>query len=365
MNDGELELIQQSVKRFAEREVAPMCDALNHYPDVALPARLRPGLEELGLLDLEHDPTVLCAVVEGLSRVCAATAAMVLTNALTRAVLAELGRVNGSGPKPGSLGAYPIYDEPGDAGQALVLREQDERFVLSGTRSMVALAPVADYLVLPAADAAGASPALVLVDANTPGVQVGEPLLTLGMRGCPTADVHCDLVRIAPERVLARGARAASVLESVAARFLAPVAALVTGSVEASFATAAQYAQDRYQGGRYIIDHEQVRALLADMLADLASCRGAVGALRHAPAPSASAAALFVRVKDIATRATTDGVQLLGGNGYMEDYGQERCMRDARQAACLLGRPDYWRQRAIHSWLEAGAGTAHAMKEAP
>jgi alkylation response protein AidB-like acyl-CoA dehydrogenase len=43
-------------------------------------------------------------------------------------------------------------------------------------------------------------------------------------------------------------------------------------------------------------------------------------------------------VAEMACRATTDGVQVLGGNGYMKDFGQEKRMRDAKQVQCLLGR---------------------------
>ncbi len=357
MTDGDLELVRDSVRRFAKRELAPLCDTLNHYPDEPLPAKMLPGLSELGLLELGEDPVILCEVLQCLSRVSAAPAAIVLTNAFARALLVELGRKNGSGPQPGSIGAFPIYDEPDESSYALTLREQDGAFVLSGKQAMVSLAPVADYLLLPVHDAAGALPALVLLEQGTPGVEVGESLLTLGMRGCPVADVECDLVAIGADRVVARGGAASAAIRNVTERFFGPVVALITANVEASLANAADYARQRYQGGKNIVDHQQVRAMLAEMLADLGTCRGAQRALCCTGRAPPVAASLFVRAKEVATRATTDGVQLLGGNGYMEDYGQERCMRDARQAACLLGRPDYWRQEVIADWLADAAET--------
>ncbi len=60
--------------------------------------------------------------------------------------------------------------------------------------------------------------------------------------------------------------------------------------------------------------------------------------LRNTDAPAGTARALAVRLGEWACRVTTDGVQLLGGNGYMSDYGQEKRMRDARMARQLLGR---------------------------
>jgi alkylation response protein AidB-like acyl-CoA dehydrogenase len=50
-----------------------------------------------------------------------------------------------------------------------------------------------------------------------------------------------------------------------------------------------------------------------------------------------TARAVAIHVAEMASRATVDGIQLLGGNGYMKDYGQEKRMRDANQAQCFLG----------------------------
>jgi alkylation response protein AidB-like acyl-CoA dehydrogenase len=56
-------------------------------------------------------------------------------------------------------------------------------------------------------------------------------------------------------------------------------------------------------------------------------------------------------------------VQLLGGYGYMEDYAEEQCMRDARQGQGLLGRVDSLRQELVAEWLAAGARTETLARE--
>ena len=61
--------------------------------------------------------------------------------------------------------------------------------------------------------------------------------------------------------------------------------------------------------------------------------------------PSAVAAA--VHIGDIAADVTSEGIQLLGGNGYMKDYGQEKRMRDAKQAQSLLGSSPL-RKKGLH-----------------
>lgn len=64
--------------------------------------------------------------------------------------------------------------------------------------------------------------------------------------------------------------------------------------------------------------------------------------------------AALVRAREAAVAGTTDGVQILGGYGYMEDYGQERRMRDARQLASLLGRPDVLKLETASAWIADG-----------
>ena len=114
------------------------------------------------------------------------------------------------------------------------------------------------------------------------------------------------------------------------------------GLMKGSFKEALEYAADRYQGGRQIIDWGQVRMMLANMAiltrigesCLAAACRELDDA---APGWEKTAVAAAIHLGELANRATTDGVQLLGGNGYMKDYGQEQRMRDARQVQSLLG----------------------------
>ncbi|MFI4982523.1 MAG: acyl-CoA dehydrogenase family protein, partial [Nevskiales bacterium] len=123
------------------------------------------------------------------------------------------------------------------------------------------------------------------------------------------------------------------------AQRLAPVAAaILLGIMKGCFDEAYGYTQARQQGGRSIIDWPAVSMMLAEMSADISLAQRCLfDALCGAPA--ADARPLAIRLGEWACRATTDGVQLLGGNGYMTDYGQEKRMRDARMARQLLGMP--------------------------
>jgi alkylation response protein AidB-like acyl-CoA dehydrogenase len=330
----ELELIRENVRRYSREVLAPAVSALNHYPDVELPAGLVSGLGELGVFELDES-AALARVVEALAETSAAAATIVLGHASGRRLL-ETSRAECTG-----LCAYPIYAEPGlvDRGPRLLAR--GDRLELSGVSELVVNAPIASRLVLPVSFGEGV--ALIAIAKDAPGVTVGPPLLTLGLRGAPTADVRFERAELLPEGLLARDA--AALIEQTLRTLRAPSVALCRALVASSLRTAIAYAQTRYQGGKNIIEHQEVRRLIATMTEADALCAEAVERLLSPDLPEPRALALFAQAKERASLATQDGVQLLGGYGYMEDFPQERCMRDARQAQNLLGRVELARQR--------------------
>ncbi|MFW6197351.1 MAG: acyl-CoA dehydrogenase family protein, partial [Myxococcota bacterium] len=202
-------------------------------------------------------------------------------------------------------------------------------------------------------EGAGGEVGLILLDASTPGLRIHEPLRTLGMRGNPVADVVLDRVRVEPWRLLSRDGR--RLLRQEHDRLRDAVAALCAGVVASSAEAAIAYARERYQGGCFIIEHPEVRRMISELVADRDQCLDAVEQLATGGLPEPRATHLFLNAKEAAARATCDGVQLLGGYGYMEDYGQERRMRDGQQARALLGRPDVLRQEVITDHLRGAA----------
>lgn len=339
MTSDDREIFSRSVERFASRELEPRLDDIEHGE--GLPRSVIEGLGALGLLGLdpadgglEHLSTAL----DLLSRTTAAPAALLLAHAVARQLLLDSTASNGASEiksralADGALLGYPLYAEPGLSGAT------------DGVWELCVGAPVADFLVLPATERE-----IIVVERDAPGVEVGPQLLTLGMRGCPIADV-----RVPPAE---REHRLPVAVPSTVRRFRGPAVAIAAGIVERSLHTTTDYALSRYQAGSSIIRHQQVRAMLAGMVGDATASHDAALRLSQGLLAEHAAMALFIETKERAARATIDGVQLLGGYGYMEDYGQERCMRDARQAQCLFGRTDVQRQELVTDWLERRAAT--------
>jgi alkylation response protein AidB-like acyl-CoA dehydrogenase len=118
--------------------------------------------------------------------------------------------------------------------------------------------------------------------------------------------------------------------------------AMATGVMRGSFDEALAYTRQRRQGGREIVNWSEVRMLLAGVglklrTAELSLTEACRQAEEEEPGWEASAAAATLYAQEAAVAATTDGIQLLGGNGYMKEYHQEKRFRDAQQIQALLG----------------------------
>ncbi len=118
--------------------------------------------------------------------------------------------------------------------------------------------------------------------------------------------------------------------------------AMSAGIMNGCLKEALEYSRNRQQGGRKIIDWSEVQMILSDMAIKtdtsgvlLAQACQAVDAA--APQWDKDAAAAMIYIQNTACQVTTDGVQILGGYGYMKDYGQEKRFRDAKQLQALLG----------------------------
>jgi alkylation response protein AidB-like acyl-CoA dehydrogenase len=334
-------MLSRSVDRYAADRVDPRADALERGLCPGVLDELVAGLRDLGLFDIDllgpGGSALYAAALGALAERSPALAVLVLSDAVARAHAGE------PGPAPG-LGAFPLYAEVVEPASALVIEERGGRTLLSGRVELVVGAPVASFLTLPVRGGGHA-----VIPARAPGILCGAQVETLGMHGCPVSDVVADAVEISPAARSCAG-RAAR----VAARARGPAASIAAGILAASLRDAVAHARARIQGGRPIVEHPQVRAMLSEMLADLTVARAAVDALSlDEPPPLPAALGLFVRARDAAARGARDGVQLLGGTGYMEDQPQARRMRDARQASLLLGRADLLRQDAVASLLSA------------
>ncbi|MBI2890856.1 MAG: acyl-CoA dehydrogenase family protein [Nitrospirae bacterium] len=345
---SDLQSFRDLARRFATQELEPRALEMDEYPFRPLDRGVLKAAREAGLLDvmLPEDrggagPSVeaFCEILLTLAKSDAGFASVVLVS-----TLAQQGLIAWGAPglvesrERSSLIAFPAYDLPSDLQRDLKARKQGDGFSLDGKVEYLALAPVADAMIVPATLNDPDRVGLFLVDSAERGISIGDPVLSLGLRSCPVADVGLESVKVPAERLLCRDAGRA--FAELAERFRPAVAALAVGVLTASFEAAMSYAKQRYQGGCMIIEHDQVRMMLANMAVVAESGNALVRAMARAVDGGESWAlpqAGLILLTEQVSRATTDGVQCLGGYGYMRDYGQEKRMRDAKQIESLFG----------------------------
>jgi alkylation response protein AidB-like acyl-CoA dehydrogenase len=127
-------------------------------------------------------------------------------------------------------------------------------------------------------------------------------------------------------------------------------AGLLLGTMRAAAEFAREYAKQRTAFGRPIAHHQALAFLLVDMFAAVEGTRALVheAAWRLDACEDAreACAAAFVEAAEQAMFVTPNGVQVLGGHGFMQDYPVEKWMREARALGLLAGGVDAAREDA-------------------
>ncbi len=361
----EIKMLSEMALKFARKELRELAEPADHYPDSPYIDKVVAKAEAEGLLSLVAPEefegmgslSALGAVLYETGQVYASFGAILLVHSAAQSFVLAAGsdatKKKFFGKK--GLTAFPLYDEIPDWGAGVEAKKTKGGYTLDGEARFIPLAPVAERLVLAAR--CGESPIVFLVEKGAKGLKVGAPLVTLGLRACPVADVSLKGVKIAKADILAEGEAAGRLIEGETSRLFGPASALSAGVAEGSYQEAMEYAKERYQGGKNISEHQQVRIMLADMAADarrgLDSAAAICRAADEGVDPDARARTAFIQTTDASARACIDGVQLLGGYGYMQDYGQERRMRDSKQVQLILGRNDMHRLALMESEIES------------
>jgi alkylation response protein AidB-like acyl-CoA dehydrogenase len=169
----------------------------------------------------------------------------------------------------------------------------------------------------------GAGTQAVTLRAGTEGLDVTPDAYPLGLRAARPGSIRLNSAE--PAGIISGG----NLVEEVERALFLGVASIAIGITRNSLRKAHAYACERYQGGKIIIEHQQMRIFLAEMLAGVEQGRAAVRSACES-AGLAPAIAAWLLATERAVKSAIDGVQVHGGYGYMRDYGMERLMRDAK-----------------------------------
>ena len=231
--------------------------------------------------------------------------------------------------------------EPGAGSDVVSMKlraeKRGDRYVLNGNKMWITNGPDANVLVVYAKTDPEAGPRGItafLVEKGWKGFSTAQKLDKLGMRGSNTCELVFEDCEVPVENVLGQEGRGVNVLMSGLDYERAVLAAGPLGIMQACMDVVLPYVHDRKQFGQSIGQFQLVQGKLADMYTSLNACRAYVYAVNKAcdrgrtTRKDAAGAILYAAEK--ATQVALDAIQLLGGNGYINDYPTGRLLRDAK-----------------------------------
>jgi isovaleryl-CoA dehydrogenase len=242
-----------------------------------------------------------------------------------------------SGEHVGAL----AMSEPGAGSDVVSMKlkaeKKGDRYILNGTKFWITNGPCADVMVIYAkTDPAGGPRGITafLVEKGFKGFSTAQKLDKLGMRGSDTGELIFQDCEVPAENVLGEVGRGVNVLMSGLDYERAVLAAGPLGIMQAAMDVVVPYVHTRKQFGQAIGEFQLVQGKLADMYTTMNACKAYVYAVAKAcdrgETTRKDAAGAILYASEKATQLALDAVQLLGGNGYINDYPTGRLLRDAK-----------------------------------
>ncbi|HEV7996829.1 MAG TPA: isovaleryl-CoA dehydrogenase [Stellaceae bacterium] len=350
----EIDMLRATVRAFAEDRVVPLAAEIDRTD--RFPVELWPQMGALGLhgitVEEEYGGAGMgylahCVAMEEVSR---ASASVGLSYGAHSNLCINQIRRNGSEaqkrhylPKLISgehVGALAM-SEP-DAGSDVVAMRlradrQGDRYILNGTKLWITNGHVADTLVVYAKtrpDAGAHGITAFLIESGFKGFRPAQKLDKLGMRGSPTSELVFEDCEAPAENVLGAEGEGVHVLMSGLDYERAVLAAGPLGIMQACLDVAIPYIHDRKQFGQPIGEFQLIQAKIADMYTAMNACKAYVYAVARAcdrgRTTRKDAAGAILYAAERATAMALEAVQILGGNGYINDYPAGRLLRDAK-----------------------------------
>lgn len=346
--------IRSTVRDFSQNEIAPRADEIdrsNTFPRDLWPKMGALGLHGItveedyggtGLGYLEHvvamEEVSRASASVGLSygahsNLCVNQISRNGTEAQKRRYLPKLI----SGEHVGAL----AMSEPGSGSDVVSMKTRAEkrgdRYVLNGNKMWITNGPVAETLVVYAKTDPEAGPRGItafLIEKGMAGFSTHQKLDKLGMRGSDTCELVFEDCEVPEENVLGSVGRGVNVLMSGLDYERAVLAAGPLGIMQACMDVVMPYIHERKQFGQPIGTFQLVQGKVADMYTSMNACKAYVYAVAKAcdrgRTTREDAAGAILIAAEKATQCALDAIQLLGGNGYINDYPTGRLLRDAK-----------------------------------
>lgn len=357
MNFGlgeDIDALRDTVRRFAQERIAPAAGEIDRSNE--FPAHLWSEMGALGLLGMTADPEYggtgmgYLAHVVAMEEISRASASVGLSyGAHSNLCVNQINRWGTAEQKAKYLPALCAGEavgalamsEPGAGSDVVSMKlradKKNDCYVLNGSKMWITNGPTADTLVVyaktePTMGSRGIT--AFLIERGMKGFSVAQKLDKLGMRGSDTGELVFEDVEVPYENVLHQEGKGVEVLMSGLDYERVVLSGGPLGIMAAALDVAVPYAQERRQFGNAIGEFQLVQGKLADMYTTMNACRAYVYAVATAcdrkETTRKDAAGCILYSAEKATQIALDSIQLLGGNGYINDYPTGRLLRDAK-----------------------------------
>ena len=348
----EIDLLRDTVNSFATDKIAPRAEAIDQ--DNEFPRDLWPELGELGLLGItvgsEYGGSELgyLAHVVAMEEISRASASVGLSyGAHSNLCVNQLDRWGNAEQKQRflpklvsgeHLGALAM-SEAGAGSDVMGMRttavRDGDAWVINGSKMWITNAPQADTMIIYAVtDAKNKKLGAFVVEKGTAGISTPQKLDKLGMRGSDTSEVLLQDCRTPLENLLAEEGKGAAILMSGLDYERVVLSGGSLGIMQACMDVVVPYLHDRKQFGQPIGEFQLMQAKLADMYTTLNSCRAYCYAVARAcdqnQATRFDAAGCILLAAEKATWMGSEAIQVLGGNGYINEFPAGRLFRVAK-----------------------------------